>query len=90
MAGSEFVIACDTVIKAIGQEKPALAVTLGLELEGGYIKVNDDLQTSLPRVCAGGDGVRVRGSASTVMAVQDGKIAAASISAGAGEEQPHG
>ncbi|THF71724.1 NAD(P)-dependent oxidoreductase [Deinococcus sp. Arct2-2] len=79
--GSEFVIECDTVIKAIGQEKPALAEVLGLELEGGYIKVNDDLQTSLPRVWAGGDGVRVRGSASTVMAVQDGKIAAASIGA---------
>ena len=88
VAGSEFVIACDTVIKAIGQEKPALAITLGLELDGGYIKVNDDLHTSLPRVWAGGDGVRVRGSASTVMAVQDGKIAAASISA-ALREQPH-
>ncbi|UQN09946.1 NAD(P)-dependent oxidoreductase [Deinococcus sp. QL22] len=79
--GSEFVIECDTVIKAIGQEKPALAEVLGLELESGYIKVNEDLQTSLPRVWAGGDGVRVRGSASTVMAVQDGKIAAASIGA---------
>ncbi|GAA4010015.1 NAD(P)-dependent oxidoreductase [Deinococcus rubellus] len=79
MAGSEFIIACDSVIKAIGQEKPALATVLGLDLEGGYIKVNDDLQTNLPRVWAGGDSVRVRGSASTVMAVQDGKIAAASI-----------
>lgn len=88
--GSEFVIECDTVIKAIGQEKPALAALLGLELEGGYIKVNDDLQTSLPRVWAGGDGVRVRGSASTVMAVQDGKIAAASIGAALGKEVSHG
>lgn len=77
--GSEFVIPCDTVIKAIGQEKPALASELGLELEKGYIKVTDDLQTSLSRVWAGGDCVRVRGSASTVMAVQDGKIAAQSI-----------
>ncbi|MFC4454428.1 NAD(P)-dependent oxidoreductase [Deinococcus sonorensis] len=79
--GSEFVIPCDTVIKAIGQEKPALAVALGLELEGGYIRVDDTLATSLPRVYAGGDCVRVRGSASTVMAVQDGKIAAAAIHA---------
>lgn len=77
--GSKFTVPCDRVIKAIGQEKPALAAVLGLELEGGYIKVDDDLQTSLPRVWAAGDGVRVRGSASTVMAVQDGKIAAASI-----------
>ena len=80
VAGSEFVIACDSVIKAIGQEKPALAAVLNLELEGGYIKVDDELRTNLPRVWAGGDSVRVRGSASTVMAVQDGKIAAASIS----------
>ena len=76
VSGSEFVIPCDTIIKAIGQEKPALAEALGLELEGGYIKVGDDLQTSLPRVWAGGDCVRLRGSASTVMAVQDGKVAA--------------
>ena len=85
IAGSEFIIPCDTVIRAIGQEKPELAVLLGLELEKGYIKVNNDLQTSLPRVYAGGDVVRVRGSASTVMAVQDGKIAAKSMSAALGK-----
>ncbi len=79
--GSEFVIPCDQVIKAIGQEKPTLAVALGLELEGGYIRVDDGLSTSIPRVYAGGDCVRVRGTASTVMAVQDGKIAATSIHA---------
>jgi len=77
--GSEFVIPCDTVITAIGQEKPALAAALGLELERGYIRVDGGLHTSLPRVYAGGDCVRVRGSASTVMAVQDGKIIAASL-----------
>jgi dihydropyrimidine dehydrogenase (NAD+) subunit PreT len=88
--GSEFVIECDTVIKAIGQEKPALAEVLGLELEAGYIKVNEDLQTSVPRVWAGGDGVRVRGSASTVMAVQDGKIAAANMNAVLREEVSNG
>ena len=81
VGGSEFVIECDTVIRAIGQEKPALAETLGLALEGGYIRVDEGLRTSLPRVWAGGDCVRVRGSASTVMAVQDGKLAAASIGA---------
>ena len=79
--GSEFVIPCDGVVKAIGQEKPALAVTLGLELDGGYIRVDEGLHTSTPRVYAGGDCVRARGTASTVMAVQDGKIAAASIHA---------
>ena len=79
VVGSEFVMPCDSVIKAIGQEKPALAAVLGLEMESGYIKVDDELKTNLPKVWAGGDSVRVRGSASTVMAVQDGKIAAASI-----------
>lgn len=77
--GSEFVLPCDQVIKAIGQEKPALAVTLGLELDKGYIKTDDSLQTSIPKVYAGGDCIRAKGTASTVMAVQDGKIAAASI-----------
>lgn len=81
VAGSEFVLPCDQVIKAVGQEKPGLAKTFGLETEAGYIAVDEGLRTSLPRVYAGGDCVRVRGSASTVMAVQDGKIAAASIHA---------
>ena len=81
VAGSEFVLPCDQVIKATGQEKPRLAETFGLETESGYIAVDDQLRTSRPRVYAGGDCVRVRGSASTVMAVQDGKIAAASIHA---------
>lgn len=84
--GSEFVLPCDAVVKAIGQEKPALAAELGLALDGGYVAVDRDLRTSLDRVWAGGDCVRVRGSASTVMAVQDGKIAAASISAALGRE----
>lgn len=84
LPGSEFVLPCDMVISAIGQEKPALAARLGLELDGGYIAVSEGLETSLPRVYAGGDCVRVRGSASTVMAVQDGKIAAASIHAALG------
>ena len=79
--GSEFVIPCDTVISAIGQEKPALALELGLEVEGGYIAVSSVLETSVPRVYAGGDCIRVRGSASTVMAVKDGKMAAAGIHA---------
>lgn len=88
--GSDFVIPCDQVIKAIGQEKPALAVELGLELEGGYIRTSPDLATSEPRVWAGGDCVRAVGTASTVMAVQDGKIAAASIHAHLSGQPEHG
>ncbi|PNY79748.1 NAD(P)-dependent oxidoreductase [Deinococcus koreensis] len=79
LPGSEFVIPCDGVVKAIGQEKPALATALGLTVEKGYIAVDDQLQTSVPRVYAGGDCIRAVGTASTVMAVQDGKYAAAAI-----------
>ncbi len=78
--GSNFTLECDMVIKAIGQEKQTnLAQQLGLTLEKGYIVVNDQNQTSNPRVFAGGDCVRFKGDASTVMAVQDGKIAAQNI-----------
>lgn len=77
--GSKFVLPADQIIKAIGQEKPALAKELGLEAEKGYIRVNHDFATSIPGVYAGGDCVRAKGTASTVMAVQDGKLAAKSI-----------
>lgn len=92
LPGSEFVVPCDAVISAIGQEKPALATELGLDVSGGYIVVNHDMQTSLPRVYAGGDCVRLRGTASTVMAVQDGKYAAVAIhqQLSQTQEAPHG
>ncbi len=77
--GSEFVIPADQVVKAIGQTKPALAALLGLETQAGYIKVNADFETSIPGLFAGGDCIRSKGAASTVMAVEDGKLAALSI-----------
>ena len=77
--GSEFVLPADQIIKAIGQNKPELASSLGLETVNGYLQVSDDLQTSLPGVYAGGDCIRAKGSASTVMAVNDGKRAAMAI-----------
>lgn len=77
--GSEFVLPCDQVVKAIGQEKPAVARLLGLETDKGFIKVNQNYETSLPGVFAGGDCIRAKGAASTVMAVQDGKLAAFAI-----------
>lgn len=76
---SEFVIAADRVVKAVGQQKPGLAKMLGLKVERDFIRVNADLETSMPGVFAGGDCIRVKNAASTVMAVQDGKIAAAAI-----------
>jgi len=76
---SEFVIATDQVVKAVGQQKLGLAKTLGLDVDRDFIRVNADLETSLPGVFAGGDCIRAKGAASTVMAVQDGKLAAAAI-----------
>jgi dihydropyrimidine dehydrogenase (NAD+) subunit PreT len=78
--GSEFVLECDQVIKAIGQEKPAALVeAFGLETDRGYIAVDEALRTSRTKVFAGGDAVRSQGAAMTVTAAQDGKIAARSI-----------
>ena len=79
MEGSNFLIPADQVVKAIGQEKPSLAARLNLKTVKGYIGVDETLQTSLPGVYAGGDCIRAIGAASTVMAVQDGKMAARAI-----------
>ena len=77
--GSHFVIPAGQVVKAIGQEKSSLASRLNLKLQKGYIAVDEKLQTSISGVYAGGDCIRAVGAASTVMAVQDGKIAARAI-----------
>lgn len=77
--GSEFLIPADQVIKAIGQEKPRMAVLLGLSMEHGKIKVNAEFETNVPGVYAGGDCIRSRGACSTVMGVEDGKLAARAI-----------
>ena len=80
VAGSEFVIECDQVIKAIGQEKPsALIDAFGIEAERGYVKVDQEQRTSNPKVFAGGDAARAQGEAMTVTAAQDGKLAAKRI-----------
>jgi dihydropyrimidine dehydrogenase (NAD+) subunit PreT len=77
--GSEFVIATDQVVKAIGQEKPAIASLLGLATQRGFIQVNSDYETSVSGIFAGGDCIRAKGAASTVMAIEDGKLAADAI-----------
>lgn len=77
--GSEFLIPADQIVKAVGQVKPSLAAILGLQTSKGFIAVDKDFATSLPNVYAIGDCIRASGAASTVMAVQDGKLAAASI-----------
>jgi dihydropyrimidine dehydrogenase (NAD+) subunit PreT len=77
--GSEFRLPADQIVKAIGQEKPAIAALLKLKTDKGYIHVDQHFETSIPNLFAGGDCIRARGSASTVMAVQDGKLAARAI-----------
>jgi dihydropyrimidine dehydrogenase (NAD+) subunit PreT len=79
VTGSEFFLPADQIVRAIGQEKPSVASQLKLKTEKGFIQVNANFETSLPGVYAGGDCIRARGAASTVMAVQDGKRAAHSI-----------
>jgi glutamate synthase (NADPH/NADH) small chain len=79
IAGSEFDIPADQIVKAIGQQKPALAAALNLTTANGYIAVDESFETSLKGVFAIGDCIRSRGDASTVMAVQDGKMAASAL-----------
>jgi len=79
VAGSEFVLPADQIVKAVGQNKPVLAALLGLETRKGFIAVDSVFQTSVAGVYAIGDCIRVSGAASTVMAVEDGKLAAAAI-----------
>jgi dihydropyrimidine dehydrogenase (NAD+) subunit PreT len=71
----------DSLLKAIGQVL-VVADSSGsaalLDIRDGRIVVNDDYQTSLPRVWAGGDCVDSKHDL-TVQAVEDGKRAAASI-----------
>jgi dihydropyrimidine dehydrogenase (NAD+) subunit PreT len=74
---SKFVVDCDRVITAIGQEKGGkLAELFGAELNGnGTIKVNEKtLATSKRNVFAGGDAVN--GGKEVVNAAADGKRAA--------------
>jgi len=80
VAGSEFVIEADQIIKAVGQQKPELAAQLGLKTDKGFIAVDAGFRTNISGVYAVGDCIRARGAASTVMAVEDGKLAAAAIS----------
>ena len=79
VAGSEFVIEADQIVKAVGQEKPSVAALLGLKTNKGFIAVEDDFQTSVSGVYAIGDSIRAHGAASTVMAVEDGKLVALAI-----------
>ncbi len=80
MPDSEFVIDCDMVVVAIGTRSNPLLRAAAPDLdvnEWGYIVTNEDGMTSLPGVFAGGD--IVRGSATVILAMGDGKRSAAAI-----------
>ncbi|UCD15500.1 MAG: NADPH-dependent glutamate synthase [Candidatus Omnitrophota bacterium] len=78
--GSQFTIDLDTVIVAVGSGvNPLLISTIeGLKLTSkGYIKVNENCQTSIPDIFAGGD--IVSGSATVISAIAQAKNAAQAI-----------
>lgn len=80
--GSNFVLPCDQVIMAIGQEKlEHVPDQFGVATERGYVVTDREMRTDNPRIFAGGDATKLTGEAMTVTAVQDGKIAARHISA---------
>ncbi|XHR27079.1 MAG: NADPH-dependent glutamate synthase [Chthoniobacteraceae bacterium] len=78
--GSEFVLECDTVVVAIGTKANPLLTATCPELKlnkWGNIEIDENGMTSLPGVFAGGD--IVRGAATVILAMGDGKRAAAAI-----------
>jgi glutamate synthase (NADPH/NADH) small chain len=80
--GSEFTIECDMVVVAIGTRSNPLLTAAGDGLEvnqWGYITTDEHGMTSLPGVFAGGD--IVRGAATVILAMGDGKRAAGAIDA---------
>lgn len=82
IAGSEFDLECDVVVEAIGtRANPLLTQTTpDLKLNArGNIEVDITGMTSKPGVFAGGD--IVRGAATVILAMGDGKRAAAAMDA---------
>ncbi len=77
--GETFELTASKLYKAIGQ-KLDLSALDGLVLDHGKIKIDDNFQTSLAGVFAGGDCIK-SGEDLTVQAVQDGKQAAQAIDA---------
>ncbi len=80
VAGSEFEIPCQVFIEAIGTRANPLLTQTTPELKvnkRGYIEVDEKNMTSIPGVFAGGD--IVRGAATVILAMGDGKNTAAAI-----------
>jgi len=78
--GSEHIIPADIAVVALGTKPNPLipATTPGLEIDDwGTVKVDENLQTSIPGVFAGGDVMR--GGATVILAMGDGRDAAIEI-----------
>jgi glutamate synthase (NADPH/NADH) small chain len=78
--GSEFILPVQTLIEAIGQKPNPIiqSTTPGLETsKRGTVVTNDAQATSRPGIFAGGD--LSRGGATVILAMRDGKQAAAAI-----------
>jgi glutamate synthase (NADPH/NADH) small chain len=78
--GSDFVVPCEAVVIAVGTRANPLLTQTTPDLKvnaKGYIEIDADGMTSKPGVFAGGD--IVRGAATVILAMGDGKRAAASI-----------
>jgi glutamate synthase (NADPH) small chain len=82
VAGSEYVIPVQTIVEAIGQKPNPIiqSTTPGLSTSKRGTVVTDETQkTSRPGIFAGGD--LARGGATVILAMRDGKNAAAAIHA---------
>jgi len=81
VAGKEFTLDCDMVIKALGQQPLVefMDAIDGLEIDRGRLVVDPkNGRTSVPRLFAGGDCISK--GAEVVNAIEEGKIAARGIS----------
>ena len=76
--GSNYIIDADYVVMALGSKTDSFVKNLGLELDSkNNIKINENYQTSNPKIYAGGD---VRGGMKTVAwAARDGRNIAEEI-----------
>jgi ferredoxin--NADP+ reductase len=79
MPGSEFRLEVDTVVMAIGQSpNPTVQrATPQLVTKRGKVVIDSNGMTSMPNVFAGGDVVR--GGSTVILAMRDGRAAAAAI-----------
>ena len=76
--GSSYTIKADYVIMALGSKTDDFVKNLGLELTAkNYIKINDDFQTSNPKIYAGGD--LIGGKGTVAWAARNGRDVAEKI-----------